>query len=60
MDKQNVVTWLGRPIEDLTREELIEAMRYCASEIKSLHEALGDWHRLARLTRKPAEVSPGG
>ena len=29
-------TWEGRPIEDLSREELIEALNWCASEIQRL------------------------
>jgi hypothetical protein len=41
-----VLTWKGRLLTELTREELIEALEVSAELIKRRDEALQDWSRL--------------
>lgn len=36
-------TWMGLPVEGLAREELLEVIAWCASEIKALHAELDRW-----------------
>lgn len=31
-----VTTWKGKPVDELTREELIEAINYCGEEMERL------------------------
>lgn len=35
----NVITWYGKPIEDLTKEELIEVIQYSFSELAKYQTA---------------------
>jgi hypothetical protein len=38
-----VSTWLGRPVDELTREELLEVVEWCWREILSLREDRDRW-----------------
>lgn len=40
------VTWMGLPVESLAREELLEVIVWCASEIKALHTELDRWREI--------------
>ena len=42
-----VSMWKGQPIEDLTREELIEALNWCAQEIQEQREDKSRWMKAA-------------
>lgn len=33
---ETVATWKGKPVEELSRDELIEALNWCANEIQRL------------------------
>ena len=37
MADTRVMTWQGRPVTDLSREELVEALEWAAREIERLH-----------------------
>lgn len=39
----NILSWKGTPINELTREELIEVINYCGDEIKKLREDRNRW-----------------
>ncbi|MFN7610083.1 MAG: hypothetical protein ACK5QX_03975 [bacterium] len=38
-----VSTWFGRPIDELTREELLEVVEWCGREILSLRADRDRW-----------------
>jgi hypothetical protein len=35
--------WMGRPIDELTREELLDVVEYCRKEIQRLQEDRDRW-----------------
>jgi len=41
----NVIFWQGRPLTELTKEELIEVIEFCGLEIKRLEENINRWRR---------------
>jgi hypothetical protein len=43
------IAFRGKAVEDMTREELLECVRYSAGAIKRLEERVSDWAKLARL-----------
>lgn len=45
-DIPKIVTWRGKPIEELTREELIEALIYATRTIEEQYASLKMWARL--------------
>ena len=51
---KEVATWMGRPISDLTREELVQAITWLANEMQKLRDEQAavypfvDWPRYLR------------
>lgn len=43
LEKNKVSTWMGKPIDDLSREELIEVVNYCGNEIQRLTKDRNRW-----------------
>ena len=57
-----IVTWKGRRADELTREELLEALSYVMEEREYLFQQLkssNDLFQLAVHTQKIAELRPG-
>lgn len=44
-------TWAGRPIEDLTREELIEALKMAADDMQRMRESAQQDREMRKLFR---------
>jgi hypothetical protein len=42
MGTNQLSTWMGRRIESLSREEMIDVINHCANEIKTLTETVID------------------
>lgn len=40
-------TWYGKPFDQLTREEMLDALNHCAAEIASLRGDRLRWQRAA-------------
>lgn len=38
-----IFIWMGRPMEELTRDELLEAVEWCGREIQSLRADRDRW-----------------
>ncbi len=49
--------WMGRPVKELTREELLEVVEYCGRQVQELREQRDKWRAagdpLKYLTGKP-------
>lgn len=44
----NMITlWRGKPITELSKEELLEVVEYCGEEIARLTRERDGWHRAA-------------
>lgn len=50
--------WLGRPVEELTREELIRALHWCASEFETLGMKTTRAKRVLGKHLTPAQSEP--
>jgi hypothetical protein len=40
-----VSTWCGRPVTELSREELLEVIEYCGTEIQRLTDDRNRWRQ---------------
>jgi hypothetical protein len=40
-----VATWFGRPIQDLSREELLKVVEHCGEEIQKLTSDRNRWRQ---------------
>lgn len=45
MDAQNIVMWYGTKIDELSKDELIDALNWCAGEIELLRSDRDRWIR---------------
>lgn len=43
MEQNKVSFWMGRPVTELTKEELLEVVEYCGKEIVRLQEDRDRW-----------------
>ena len=48
---QTVSTWLGRPMTELTRDELLEVVEWCVNEIESLRKDRSRWKDSADVVK---------
>ena len=61
-----IAKWKGKPVDELSRDELIEALNWCANEIQRLmkekeHERNFIFDTFVRGLTKPApDASPSG
>ncbi len=39
--------WMGRPVKELTREELLEVVEYCGRQVQELREQRDKWRAAA-------------
>ena len=40
-----ISTWYGRPVQDLSREELLQVVEYCGAEIQKLTTDRNRWRQ---------------
>lgn len=45
MEVNNVSCWMGRPITELSREELLKVVEHCGEEIQRLQHDRDRWFR---------------
>jgi hypothetical protein len=48
-EQKEIITFRGKNVEDMTREEILDCVRYSAGAIKRLEESVSDWAKLSRL-----------